>query len=402
MSILVINAGSSSVKYQLFDMAQHQVLASGLVDRIGESESLHRHQWLDADQNQQRSEFEGHIHDHHQALAQAITQLTQKGTLDSLNNLTAIGHRVVHGGEAFKQPALITEAVITAIRSMIPLAPLHNPANLEGIEVCRILCPAVPQVAVFDTAFHQTMPAHAFHYAVPDHLYRDHQVRRYGFHGTSHHYVAKQAAEFLDTELNQLNLITLHLGNGCSAAAIQSGQCIDTSMGMTPLEGLMMGTRCGDIDPALHFYLMREGQFTTDQLEKLLNKESGLKGICGSSDMREVAEKAQQGDELAQLARSMFAYRVKKVIGSYYAVLGQVDAIIFTGGIGENDVELRLQICAGLEGLGIELDQPCASGDSTIQALQSIDSRVKVLVIPTNEELEIALCAQDLISHQKT
>ncbi len=284
---------------------------------------------------------------------------------------------------------------------MIPLAPLHNPANLEGIEVCRTLCPAVPQVAVFDTAFHQSMPAHAFHYAVPDHLYHDYHVRRYGFHGTSHHYVAKQAAAFFDTELNQLNLITLHLGNGCSAAAIQSGQCIDTSMGMTPLEGLMMGTRCGDIDPALHFYLMREGQFTADQLEILLNKESGLKGICGSSDMRQVAEKAQQGDERAQLARVMFAYRVKKIIGSYYAVLGRVDAIVFTGGIGENDVELRLQICSELEGMGIKLASTQQTGNNTIQALQATDSRVKVLVIPTNEELEIALCAQELICQHK-
>jgi acetate kinase len=209
--------------------------------------------------------------------------------------------------------------------------------------------------------------------------------------------VAKQAAEFLKSELNQLNLISLHLGNGCSAAAIQSGQCIDTSMGMTPLEGLMMGTRCGDIDPALHFYLMREGQFTTDQLEKLLNKESGLKGICGSSDMREVAEKAQQGDELAQLARSMFAYRVKKVIGSYYAVLDRIDAIVFTGGIGENDVELRQQICANMEGLGIKLGSIRPTENTTIQSLQATDSRVKVLVIPTNEELEIALSAQALI-----
>jgi acetate kinase len=401
MSILVINAGSSSVKYQLFDMAKHQVLASGLVDRIGESGSLHRHQCLDAHQNPQQTEIAHDISDHHQALQQVVKQLTQHGTLDSLDNLTAIGHRVVHGGEAFKQPALITDAVITAIRSMIPLAPLHNPANLEGIEVCRTLCPAVPQVAVFDTAFHQSMPAHAFHYAVPDHLYHDYHVRRYGFHGTSHHYVAKQAAAFFDTELNQLNLITLHLGNGCSAAAIQSGQCIDTSMGMTPLEGLMMGTRCGDIDPALHFYLMREGQFTADQLEILLNKESGLKGICGSSDMRQVAEKAQQGDERAQLARVMFAYRVKKIIGSYYAVLGRVDAIVFTGGIGENDVELRLQICSELEGMGIKLASTQQTGNNTIQALQATDSRVKVLVIPTNEELEIALCAQELICQHK-
>lgn len=402
MSILVINAGSSSVKYQLFAMAKHQVLASGLVDRIGESESLHRHQWLDAEAHQQSHDLTCQISDHHQALEQVVNQLTQHGTLDSLNDLSAIGHRVVHGGEAFKQPVLITQAVIDTIKAMIPLAPLHNPANLQGIEVAQALCPNVPQVAVFDTAFHQTMPDYAFHYAIPDHLYRDYQVRRYGFHGTSHHYVAKQAAQFLSSELDTLNLITLHLGNGCSAAAIQAGHCIDTSMGMTPLEGLMMGTRCGDIDPALHFYLMREGHLTPDQLERLLNKESGLKGICGSSDMREVAEKAEQGDEQAQLARSMFAYRVKKIIGSYSAVLGRVDAIVFTGGMGENDAALRQQICEKLEGLGIKLGSTQQTKNTPIQSLQATASPVKVLVIPTNEELEIALSAQELIGQHKS
>ncbi|MCW8945226.1 MAG: acetate kinase [Sedimenticola sp.] len=398
MSILVINAGSSSIKYQLFDMPSQQVLSSGLVDRIGESQSLHRHQWLDNNSNRQSHEVTVQISDHHQALEKVVAQLTQRGTLDSLDDLTAIGHRVVHGGEAFKQPVMITAEVIDAIKAMIPLAPLHNPANLEGIEVSQTLCPKVPQVAVFDTAFHQTMPAHAFHYAVPDHLYRDYHVRRYGFHGTSHHYVAKLAAEFLATDLSQLNLITLHLGNGCSAAAIKSGQCIDTSMGMTPLEGLIMGTRSGDIDPALHFYLMRESKLTPDQLEKLLNKESGLKGICGLSDMREVADKAQQGEAQAQLARAMFAYRVKKFIGSYYAVLGRVDAIVFTGGIGENDAALRQQICGELEGLGIQLESAAPQKSGTVMSLHSAESRVKVLVIQTNEELEIALSAQTLIA----
>ena len=401
MSILVINAGSSSVKYQLFNMARHQVLASGLVERIGEPESLHHHQWLNADEHQQCVEMTGQISSHHQALEQVIKQLTQHGTLDTLSALSAIGHRVVHGGEAFKKPALITGTVIDAIKKMIPLAPLHNPANLQGIEVAQTLCPDVPQVAVFDTAFHQTMPDHAFHYAVPDHLHRDYKVRRYGFHGTSHHYVAKQAAQFLDVELNQLNLITLHLGNGCSAAAIKSGVCVDTSMGMTPLEGLMMGTRSGDIDPALHFYLMREAELTSEQLENLLNKESGLKGVCGSSDMREVADKAAQGDKRAQLARRMFAYRIKKIIGSYFAVLGRVDALIFTGGIGENDTALRLQISGELEGLGIKPASVIESDHSTIQSLAASDSRVKLLVIPTNEELEIAISTETLMAQPK-
>lgn len=377
MTILVINAGSSSIKYQLFDMQRQLPLATGMIDRIGEPAAP--------------------VANHHQALEQVVAQLSSSGALASLDQLTAIGHRVVHGGERFSQPVLIDDEVIQAIRAMIPLAPLHNPANLEGIEVMQGLCPGVPQVAVFDTAFHQSMPDYAFRYALPERLYRDYQVRRYGFHGTSHHYVAKQAAEFLSTELNSLNLITLHLGNGCSAAAIEAGHCIDTSMGMTPLEGLMMGTRCGDIDPALHFYLLREGGLSADQLEKLLNKESGLKGVCGSSDMREVSQRASQGDDAAQLARAMFAYRIKKTIGSYAAALGRVDAIIFTGGIGENDTELRKQICTGLEGLGIAIscEEPTASNN--ILALHSADSRVRLLVIPTNEELEIARNAQSVV-----
>jgi acetate kinase len=241
------------------------------------------------------------------------------------------------------------------------------------------------------------MPAHAYHYALPERLYRNYRVRRYGFHGTSHHFVAKQAAEYLDRPLDSLNLITLHLGNGCSASAIQAGHCIDTSMGMTPLEGLMMGTRCGDIDPALHFYLLRESGMTAQQLERLLNRESGLKGVCGSSDMREVAGKAARGNTQAQLARAMFAYRVKKSIGSYYAALGRVDAILFTGGIGEHDSALRRQICGGLEGLGIQLAEREPAGGGAIQPLHAEDSLVGVLVVPTNEELEIARCAQAVI-----
>ncbi len=377
MTILVINAGSSSIKYQLFDGQQASPLASGMIDRIGEPGAA--------------------VANHLQALEQVVGQLKASGALASLDQLTAIGHRVVHGGEQFSQPVLIDAEVIRAIRDMIPLAPLHNPANLEGIEVMQRLCPGVPQVAVFDTAFHQSMPDYAFHYALPARLYRDYRVRRYGFHGTSHHYVAKQAATHLDKELTQLNLITLHLGNGCSAAAIASGRCIDTSMGMTPLEGLMMGTRCGDIDPALHFYLLRESGLTADQLEKLLYNESGLKGVCGCRDMREVAAKASGGDTAAQLARVMFAYRIKKTLGSYYAVLGRVDAIIFTGGIGENDVDLRRQVCTGLQGLGIVIADEAPAAAANIQALHTADSRVKLLMIPTNEELEIARCTQSVV-----
>jgi len=377
VTILVINAGSSSVKYQLFDMQQQSALATGLIDRIGEPHSP--------------------VASHQQALEQMVEHLRSSGHLTSLDQLTAIGHRVVHGGEQFSQPTLIDADVIQAIRDVVPLAPLHNPAHLKGIEVMQSLCPTIPQVAVFDTAFHQTMPDYAFHYPLPARFYEEYRVRRYGFHGTSHHYVAKQAAAYLGTPIESLNLITLHLGNGASAAAIQAGRCIDTSMGMTPLAGLMMGTRCGDIDPAIHFFLLREAGLSPEQLEKILNKESGLKGVCGSSDMREVTELAADGNERARLAREMFAYRIKKTIGSYYAALGRVDAIIFTGGIGENAVKLRRLICSGLEGLGICIAPENADSSDRIQALHSADSRVQILTIPTNEELEIARCAQQLV-----
>lgn len=366
LNILVLNAGSSSIKYQVFDMSTQQVLIKGLIDRIGEAGST--------------------IPNHHAALEQIVAQLHQAQL-----PIQAIGHRAVHGGEAFHDAALITPDVMAAMRQMIPLAPLHNPANLEGIEVAQRLFPDLPQVAVFDTAFHQTMPPVAYRYAVPTALYEQHQVRRYGFHGTSHQYVAEQAAHYLQQPLHTLNLITLHLGNGCSATAIEQGKSIDTSMGLTPLEGLVMGTRCGDIDPALHFYLSRELNMSAQDLEALLNKQSGLKGICGVGDMREIQRLAAEGDENAQLAEALFAYRVKKYIGAYYAVLGTVDAIIFTGGIGENSSRIRALSCAKLQGLGIELDEENNSlANKGISACHSTNSRVKVLVIPTNEELAIA------------
>lgn len=365
--ILVLNAGSSSLKYQVFDMENQQVLVGGLLDRIGEAGS--------------------EIASHQEALARIMLHLQAAG----ITEIDAIGHRVVHGGEHFKQPARIDAAVVDAIRAMIPLAPLHNPANLAGIEVAQRLFPAVPQVAVFDTAFHQTMPPVAFRYAVPVELYREHKVRRYGFHGTSHHYVAQQAAAYLQRELADLNLITLHLGNGCSAAAIAKGKSVDTSMGMTPMEGLVMGTRCGDIDPALHFYLQRATGLSPDAVESLFNKKSGLKGLCGVGDMREVQALADTGDTDAQLAEAMFAYRVKKYIGAYSAVLGQVDAVIFTGGIGEHSARIRAQVCANLQVFGIYPD-PAKNAAHTagIMAFQQETATLKLLVIPTNEELEIA------------
>ncbi len=367
MKILVLNAGSSSLKYQVFDMENQQVLVGGLLDRIGEAG--------------------GELASHQEALARIVQHLQFAG----IAQIDAIGHRVVHGGEYFKQPALIDAEVMAAIRAMIPLAPLHNPANLAGIEVSQALFPGVPQVAVFDTAFHQTMPPVAFRYAVPAELYTQHKVRRYGFHGTSHHYVAQQAAAYLQRELADLNLITLHLGNGCSATAIAKGESVDTSMGMTPMEGLVMGTRCGDIDPALHFYLQRETGLSPDAVESLFNKQSGLKGLCGVGDMREVQARADAGDTDAQLAEAMFAYRVKKYIGAYSAALGQVDAVIFTGGIGEHSARIRAQVCANLQAFGVYPDLAKNATHATgILAFQQETATLKLLVIPTNEELEIA------------
>ncbi|MDH3876655.1 MAG: acetate kinase, partial [Desulfobacterales bacterium] len=328
----------------------------------------------------------------HQAGFQLIgAALNESGALQDTQELSGIGHRVVHGGEEFKQPTLINKKVIDTIRRLSPLAPLHNPANLLAIEVAMQSAPQVPQIAVFDTAFHQSIPAHAFRYAIPQDLYEAHHVRRYGFHGTSHHYVAKQTADLMDRPLNTLNLITLHLGNGASAAAVKGGKSIDTSMGMTPLEGLIMGTRCGDIDPAIIFYLKRKTGLARDAVESILNQESGLKGICGVNDMRQIEELAQSGNSQAQLAIEMVCYRIKKYIGAYYAVLGRLDALVFTAGIGEKSPLIRAGACRGLSHLGIEIDPEKNNRKSkTAFEIQKGGSTVKILVIPTNEEREIA------------
>ncbi len=311
--------------------------------------------------------------------------------LADVSELAAIGHRVVHGGERFRSPTVVDDAVAGAIRDMIPLAPLHNPANLDGIEVARRLFPQVPSVAVFDTAFHQTMPRTAYRYAIPEYLYREHRVRRYGFHGTSHHYVAERAAALLGKPFHQCNLITLHLGNGASATAIRGGKSVDTSMGMTPLEGLVMGTRCGDIDPAIHFYLCKNLGLDYGTLEDLLNRQSGLLGLCGVNDMREIQRRAEEGDDRAELAIGITAHRLKKYIGAYYAELGRVDAVVFTGGIGENDADMRCRACEDLDGLGIKLDDAAnLASERGERRISTRDSPVQVLVIPTNEELAIA------------
>ena len=391
MKILVLNSGSSSIKYKLFNMDTKTVLAAGVIEQIGEPQGRLTHQTRNAQGNMDDIEKTGAVADHMAGFQMMGDALRQSGALQDTAELAGIGHRVVHGGEAFKKPTLISDAVIDTIRRLSPLAPLHNPANLLGIQVALQNAPRVPQVAVFDTAFHQSLPEHAYRYAIPHELYKDHQVRRYGFHGTSHNYVAQQAAKMLNRPLDSFNLITLHLGNGASASAIQKGKSIDTSMGMTPLEGLIMGTRCGDIDPAIIFYLKRKTGLTRDEVETLLNKHSGLKGISGIVDMREILKFAQEGHFRAKLAIEMFCYRIKKYIGAYVAVLGRLDALVFTAGIGERSAPIREIACQGLSHLGIEVDpQKNKHPSKKAFEIQTRTSNVKILVIPTNEELEIA------------
>jgi len=391
MKILVLNSGSSSVKYRLFDMTAEAVLASGLIERIGEAEGHARHRYRDPSGAWHELSQDRRFADHHEAIRGLFSDLARSGLVTRACELAGIGHRVVHGGEAFREPVLIDEAVIEAIRGQIPLAPLHNPANLMGIEVARTQCPQTPQVAVFDTAFHHTLPPEASHYALPADLYTRHRVRRYGFHGTSHAYVGKAAARFLGQPPQALNLITLHLGNGASATAIRAGRSVDTSMGMTPLEGLVMGTRCGDLDPSIVFYLERALGLDSSRIEQILNHESGLRGLCGLNDMREIHKAAQAGDRRARLAIEMFCYRIRKYIGAYLAVLGQVDALIFTAGIGEHDAGIRAQVCTGLAGLGIRIDPARNTAtESGTREIQAPGSGIRVLVVPTDEELEIA------------
>jgi acetate kinase len=400
MKIMVINTGSSSIKYRIFDMRDRAVLASGLLEKIGEPDSRLSHQTRIGGERCDAIEKTVSIATHEDGFDLINATLRETGALDQMTELAGIGHRVVHGGEAFKEPTLIDAAVVRTIRALVPLAPLHNPANLTGIEVAMAGAPDVPQVAVFDTAFHQSLPPHAFHYALPRDLYAKHAVRRYGFHGTSHCYVAKQAALMMQRPLASLNLITLHLGNGASATAVQNGASIDTSMGMTPLEGLIMGTRCGDLDPAIIFFLARETGRSFDAIDDLLNKESGLRGICGVNDMREIFRLAEAGDDAARLAIDMYVYRLRKYIGSYTAALGRLDALVFTGGIGENAAPIRSAVCRDLTLFGIGIDEALNNAPArTAREIQASGSRVKVLVIPTNEELEIALQTEVLLAH---
>lgn len=393
MKILVINAGSSSIKYRLFEMDPRRVLVAGLAEKIGEETSRITHEVFREGGEPLVKEDRRRIGDHKEGMARIVELLLDPefGVIRDKSEIGAIGHRVVHGGEEFRGSVIIDDRVTDALKKNIPLAPLHNPHNLTGIEVARSLFPGVDQVGVFDTAFHQTMPEEAFLYAIPHGLYEKHKVRRYGFHGTSHAYVAERAAEYMGKPLNKLNVITVHLGNGASMTAIRNGESVDTSMGMTPLEGLVMGTRSGDVDPSIHFFLAQNLNMTPLDIDKLLNHESGLKGLCGTKDVREIYEKSGRGDERARIALKIFCYRIKKYIGAYYAVLGRLDALVFTAGIGENAPYVREMSCEGLGGLGIEVDRERNNEHKKeIREISPPGSAVKVLVIPTNEELKIA------------
>lgn len=391
MKVLVLNSGSSSIKYRLFDALDFSLLAMGLLERIGEAGSRLSHRRRGSSGEFTETVYDRAVQNHREGLVLVDSAIAESGILGSCSDLFGVGHRVVHGGEAYHAPTLIDKTVIDTIRGLSRLAPLHNPANLAGIEAAIEHMPGVPQVAVFDTSFHQAMPRHAFLYALPNEMYAKYHVRRYGFHGTSHQYVALRAAAHIGKPLKELNIITLHLGNGASATAIKGGRSIDTSMGMTPLEGLIMGTRCGDLDPAVPFYLARSTGRSGEELESMLNHESGLFGICGLNDMREIQRLADRGEPKALLAIDMFCYRLKKYIGAYYAALGRVDAIVFTGGIGENASTIRKRSCEGLERLGIIVDD--RKNESSLEGaieIQKTGGSVKVLVIPTNEELAIA------------
>lgn len=399
MKILVINSGSSSIKYQLFDMGKREALAAGIVERIGESGGRIKHNLLGPQPETVIQEMD--IAGHRQGLALMVERLLDEetGVIESPEEITAIGHRVVHGGEHFSQPTIITPLVQAAIKELIPLAPLHNPPNLTGIEVATELFPQAKQVAVFDTAFHQTLPAAAYRYAIPNQLYKEQGIRVYGFHGTSHLFVTKAAAAYLKQLPDETNLITAHLGNGASITAVRGGRSVDTSMGFSPLAGLIMGTRSGDLDPVVPIYLAGTLGMAPAEVDKLLNKQSGLLGLTGQNDLRDIEDRMAGGDAQAKLALDMVAYRIKKYIGAYTAVLGRVDALVFTAGIGEHSDVVRRLSCAGLENLGIMIDEGKNRQGPTaaVTEIQATGSRIKVLIIPTNEELEIAVQTKELV-----
>lgn len=384
--VLVINSGSSSIKYQLVDVTSGDALASGIVERIGLEVGKVKHEGPSG-----ATVLEQAVPDHETGMRLVLDLFEQQGPQLRAEDLTAVGHRIVQGGDVFDGPVVIDDEVLAQIDALSPLAPLHNPANVAGVKAARSAFPTVPHVAVFDTAFHRTMPPAAYTYAIDQDVAAEHKIRRYGAHGTSHLYVSRATAEFLGRPVEELNTIVLHLGNGASASAVRGGECIDTSMGLTPLEGLVMGTRSGDIDPAVLFHLARVGGYSIDQLDELLNRKSGMLGLSGYTDMRDVHDAVAAGDERVKTALDVYYHRIKGYVGKYYAELGHVDVITFTAGIGENDDIVRINALKNLERLGIQVDPERNAGRKKEPTVISPDgAEVTVLVIPTNEELEIA------------
>jgi acetate kinase len=401
MKVLVINSGSSSIKFQFIDMDNRDVLARGLMERIGLD-----HSRLNYKRGDKKKVVEVPIKDHEEGINLIVKYLTdaKEGVIKDKKEIYAVGHRVVHAGEKLSATAVVTPKVLNILREVIPLAPLHNPPNIIGIEATQQALPGVPMAAVFDTAFHQTMPEKAYIYPIPYEYYEKYKIRRYGFHGTSHYYVAKSGARLMEKKMEELKIITCHLGNGSSMAAIQHGKSVDTTMGFTPLEGLMMGTRCGDLDPAITMFLQRNEKLDVKELDAVLNKQSGVKGVSGiSSDMREIEAGVADGNQRAILAQDIFTYRVKKYIGAYIAAMNGADLIIFTAGIGERDVLVRQKIMENMEFLGIKLNKK-ANRDTfgEFGEISTPDSKIKVMVIPTNEELEIAEQTVAVIRQSKT
>ncbi len=395
MKVLVLNSGSSSIKYQFIPTDKQVALAKGLVDRIGMAGAVLTHQRYDGDQ----IKIAGEILDHQIAVEYVLGVMLSKnhGVINEKKDIEAVGHRVVHGGETFSGSVFVTDEVVKVLQDNIELAPLHNPPNIKGIQACQRILPDTPQCGTFDTAFHSKMPPKSYLYGIPYELYKKHKIRRYGFHGTSHLYVSQRAADLLGKDIKDLKIITAHLGNGCSIAAVKHGQSIDTSMGFTPLEGLLMGTRSGDLDPSLILYIMGKEGLTLGEANTLLNKHSGLIGISGeSSDMREILSAVKDNQQRAKWAFEIFTYRIKKYIGAYAAAMGGIDAVVFTGGIGENAKEVREEVCKEMEYIGIELDE--LKNQNGEEIISKNSSKVKVMRIPTNEELVIALDTAKIVS----
>lgn len=400
MNILVLNCGSSSVKYQLIEVEAHRTLARGIVERIGMSGATLSNIRYDGDE----IKIAGEIVDHIVAIEYILAVLLSRnhGVISGKSDIHAIGHRVVHGGETFTSSVLITDEVIKGIRSNFEIAPLHNPHNLRGINACQVNLPGTPQVAVFDTAFHQKMPKKAYLYGLPYSLYSQYRIRRYGFHGMSHRYVSERAAVILKRDPAGLKLVTCHLGSGCSMAAVDGGISVDTTMGFTPLEGLLMGTRSGDIDPSVILYIMAKEGIALAEANTLLNKHSGLQGISGvSSDMREIISEMKNGDKKSTYAFDVFCYRVRKYIGAYAAAMGGLDGVVFTGGIGENSPDVRKRSCEGLDFLGIAIDDERNGSSEKEKVITTASSKVSVLVVPTNEELVIAMDTNEIVKGLK-